>query len=228
LIVQRSLEVVDRQLRLRARVELKDFLLVGIVQPANNIVLLLKRGIVPAAGVGEAIAARCEGTVRELEGAVTRVVAVRELLADANAGAPSGALDAACVERALGRSSKPAAARRPLRTEDIADAVCESLEVSKAEVLGAGRHKRVVLARSMIAFLARRLTTRSFPEIAKDLRRPSHSSVVTACKRLAAQIERNEHADAGDRLGAMPLATLVERLTDAVHDRIARAGARAA
>lgn len=190
--------------------------------------LLLKRGIVPAAGVGEAIAARCEGTVRELEGAVTRVVAVRELLADANAGAPSGALDAACVERALGRSSKPAAARRPLRTEDIADAVCESLEVSKAEVLGAGRHKRVVLARSMIAFLARRLTTRSFPEIAKDLRRPSHSSVVTACKRLAAQIERNEHADAGDRLGAMPLATLVERLTDAVHDRIARAGARAA
>jgi hypothetical protein len=80
----------------------------------------------------------------------------------------------------------------------------------------------------MVALLARRLTTRSFPEIAKDLRRPSHSSVVTACKRLSAQIERNEHADAGDRLGVLPLASLVDRLTEAVLDRAARPGARAA
>jgi chromosomal replication initiator protein len=187
--------------------------------------LLLKRGLIPGTGVGEAIATRCDGTVRELEGAVTRVLAVRELLSDA---APAGTVDAACVERALGRASRSAVARRPLRTEEIADAVCDSLGVSKAEVLGNGRHKRVVLARSMIALLARRLTTRSFPEIAKDLRRPSHSSIVTACKRLSAQIERNEHADAGDRLGVMPLPTLLERLTDAVHERTARSGVRAA
>lgn len=187
--------------------------------------LLLKRGLMPGAGVGEAIASRCEGTVRELEGAVTRVLAVRELLADST---PPGVVDSACVERALGRTSRSAVARRPLRTEEIADAVCDSLGVSKAEVLGNGRHKRVVLARSMIALLARRLTTRSFPEIAKDLRRPSHSSIVTACKRLAAQIERNEQADAGDRLGVMPLATLLERLTETIHDRVARSGARAA
>ncbi len=188
--------------------------------------LLLKRGLVPLPGVGEAIAARCQGTVRELEGAVTRVVAVRELLADANA--PQGAVDAACVERALGRSARPATARRPLATDEITEAVCDSLGVSKTEVLGNGRHKRVVLARSMVALLARRMTTRSFPEIAKDLRRPSHSSVVTACKRLGAQIERNEHADAGERLGVLPLASLVDRLTEAVLDRAARPGARAA
>ncbi len=187
--------------------------------------LLLKRGLMPATGVVEAIAARCDGTVRELEGAVTRVLAVRELLAES---APAGTVDVACVERALGRSSRPATAKRPIRMEEIADAVCDTLGVSKAEVMGNGRHKRVVLARSMIALLARRLTTRSFPEIARDLRRPSHSSIVTACKRISAQIERNEEADAGDRLGLLPLATILDRLTDAVHDRVARAGARAA
>lgn len=187
--------------------------------------LLLKRGIMPATGVGEAIASRCDGSVRELEGAVTRVLAVRELLADA---APAGTVDTACVERALGRSSRSTTARRPLRTEEIADAVCESLGVSKAEVLGNGRHKRVVLARSMIALLARRLTTRSFPEIARDLRRPSHSSIVTACKRLSTQIERNETADAGDLMGSLPLSALLDRLTDAVHERAARAANRAA
>ncbi|MGP1310710.1 MAG: DnaA ATPase domain-containing protein, partial [Phycisphaerales bacterium] len=151
--------------------------------------MLLKRGLTPAPGASDAIAARCEGSVRELEGAVTRVAAVRELLSDSSA--PTGVVDAACVERALGRSSSSPKVRRPISTDEITDAICDSLDVSKAEVLGNGRHKRVVLARSLAAFLARRLTTRSFPEIAKDLRRPSHSSVVTACKRLAAQLQEN-------------------------------------
>lgn len=183
--------------------------------------LLLRRGLIPAPGVCEGVADRCAGSVRELEGVVTRLVAIREL---APSHDDSGStVHPSLVERALGGASRPSSAsRRPLTTEQIVDTIAEHLCVSKAELLGAGRHRRVVLARSLAAHLARQLTTRSFPEIAKDLRRPNHSSVVTACSRLAKQLLADETVDAGERHGVLALSSLVERLTAAVHDAASR------
>ena len=76
----------------------------------------------------------------------------------------------------------------PAGVAAIADAVGEALGVDPAAALGAGRSRPVVQARALVAHLARELTAMSYPEIARAMGRPSHSSVITADKRVRAQL----------------------------------------
>ena len=55
--------------------------------------------------------------------------------------------------------------------------------------LGAGRQRHVVLARSLAIYLARQLTSMSYPEIAAAMGRNSHSTIVTAARRIERQLE---------------------------------------
>jgi len=153
------------------------------------------------------LASRPHSTVRELEGALTTLDAVRRI-SRSTEGAP---IDAAFVASALGETRR-VRPRRPLKPEHIARVVADELAVDLAEVLGSSRHRRVVLARSAAAALARELTTCSFPEIARALGRPSHSSVVSAVKRLEKQLESDARCDAGPAIGEVRLADLLDRL----------------
>lgn len=174
--------------------------------------LATRRGLMlDEAGV-QLIASRCVESVREIEGALSRVEAFRLIL--------PGAMDqdvvgVGLVRQALGgeTAGRPL---RPLRVEAIAHGVCEALRVEMADLLGRGRHKRVVLARSVIACLSRRLTTCSFPEIARALGRPNHSTVVTAHQRILAQIAASQPCalgpDFGEEYDRMTIGELVERL----------------
>ena len=48
----------------------------------------------------------------------------------------------------------------------------------------------MVLARAMVAYLCRTLTTHSFPEIAVVIGRTNHSTVITAYKRFERQMAK--------------------------------------
>jgi chromosomal replication initiator protein len=74
--------------------------------------------------------------------------------------------------------------RRAVVVGAIVEHVCGQLHVDVEEFCGRGRHKRVVLARALVAHLARQLTTQSFPEIARAMHRPNHSTVITAKNRI--------------------------------------------
>ncbi len=142
-------------------------------------------------------------TVRDLEGALTRVEALCRLLPETAGGSIIGI---AQVRRALGLAEAGVAAggrgpRRPVRIDTIRDEVCRLLRVDVTELMGRGRHARVVLARSVISHLTRALTTMSYPEIARAMGRPNHSTIVTACKRIQGQIERGENPDFGSGAG---------------------------
>ncbi len=142
-------------------------------------------------------------SIRDLEGAITRVEALSRLLPETrDAGAGAGAIGVAHVRRALGLSDSASGPngrgpRRPVRIDTIREEVCRALRVDGAELMGRGRHARVVLARSVIAHLARALTTMSYPEIARAMGRPNHSTIVTACKRIQGQMERGQNPDFG-------------------------------
>jgi chromosomal replication initiator protein len=62
--------------------------------------------------------------------------------------------------------------------------VCRGLNVDLSDFMGKGRHQRVVLARSLCSYICRRLTTLSFPEIARAMGRTNHSTVITAHRRV--------------------------------------------
>lgn len=163
------------------------------------------------------------GSVREIEGVLTQVEAVYRLLPEF--ASPDGSVGLNLVRKALGlseaespRGSGPARAARPIQVTQIAAEVCRTLRVDVGEMMGKGRHQRVVLARSLTAYLSRRLTTMSFPEIARAMARPNHSTVITACKRIADVIGKDHPIAASQELGP----DLAGMTLGEVCDRIAR------
>lgn len=170
---------------------------------------------------GEALSALVERarksaapSVREIEGMLTQLEAVQRLAPELCG--VEGVWDAGAVRRSLGLSegSGPRGAapdRRPIRLETIRDEVCRTLRVEQSDLLGSGRHARVVLARGLIVHLARELTALSFPEIARGLKRPNHSTVITAHKRVRAQLEKETAVSLGADLAGLSIADLLAR-----------------
>ena len=70
--------------------------------------------------------------------------------------------------------------------------------MDRDELLSTGRHRRVVLARGLCAYLAREMTNACFPEIATSLGRTTHSTVHTADRRIRRQLEADEQVTSDD------------------------------
>ena len=81
------------------------------------------------------------------------------------------------------RAQRPTKPIRPMSYSTIAELVCETFGVTIEDCAGTTRHKRVTLARELTVVLAREFTTLSFPEIARKMGRPNHSTVITAKQR---------------------------------------------
>lgn len=155
------------------------------------------------------------GSVRDLEGLITQIEAVR-LISPELALGPVGL---AVTKRALGIGDAPAPrVRRPVPVAQIAAEVCRQLGVEVSDLSGKGRHKTVVLARELTVHLARRLTTCSYPEIARALGRDNHSTVLTAHKRLCGLIAAGEapKAEIPEPYAGLSLGELAERLLASV------------
>lgn len=170
-----------------------------------------RRGLMLGEGSADAIAQLCHGSAREIEGAVARLRALLELAPELT---PSGVITPTLVARALEADAPQSSTRRPIRVNDVVDVVCRELSAPASEVLGDGRHKRVVLARSLAAALARDLTTCSFPEIARALGRDTHSTIIAACRRIKEQIQAGASCgvSGGAGLDGVRLADLYDRL----------------
>lgn len=179
------------------------------------------RGLFLQPAAEELIANRCVGSVREIEGALARIEAFAQLSshrqpspadtlrdterdASATDGGTGGAapIGAILIEQALAEEGgRPSG---PVRVATIVDAVCQRLGVLREDVQGSVRHRRVVLARSLIVYLARELTTQSFPEIARALGRDTHSTAHTAAKRIEEMVAANERVSCDDGAGTLP------------------------
>jgi len=175
-------------------------IIVSLAQRQN---LTLHESVIPV------LADRSGGSVREIEGMLTTLKALAAM------ERPADLLDApighALVERLWGASGKMRPAR-PIRLPRILAVVCEQVGVEERDVLAAGRHKQVVLARSLVAYLARQWTTMSFPDIARQMHRPNHSTIVTAVHRIEAQIKADEPVTIPSDDQPTTLGRLIERI----------------
>lgn len=168
--------------------------------------LARRRGLSLDESGAAAMAAASWRSVRELEGVLTQVTAAVRLLPELST---LEALSATQVRRAIEMAggTRPAStagsggqtrSRRPVPMGLILSEVARTLCVEPTEMAGTGRHRRVVLARSIVVYLARRLTTLSFPEIARAMGRPNHSSVITAHNRLLGLLKDAEACEMGE------------------------------
>jgi chromosomal replication initiator protein len=154
----------------------------------------------------ETVASRCVSSVREIFGALTRL----EALARLDGVASTEAIGSVAVERAL-IDEPVSSGGKPIRLSRIIEVVCSEVGVNRDELLSSGRHRKVVLARGLCAYLARELTNACFPEIASALGRTTHSTVHTADRRTRKQLDDDLRVqDAGDE--EIRLRDLVDRI----------------
>ncbi len=121
----------------------------------------------------EAIARRVQSNIRELEGALTRVVAFGQL---------SGiALTPDLVDTALADLLPRGGA---LTSERILSAVAEQFGVSEAVLLSRNRSKDIALPRQVAMYLIRTETHASLPQIGLVVGGRDHTTVLYACEKI--------------------------------------------
>ena len=178
--------------------------------------LALTRGLRLTDAAGEALASHCVASVRELEGAVNKLAALSSV---SDRPVADGQVGALLVQQLFKDSAwRP---KTPIKLRTVVQVVCDHLGVNRADLMGSGRHRRVVLARGLVAYLGRMLTTLSYPEIAQAMGRRHHSTVHTAAKRVTGQLQGHHTID----LSTVGLGTGVslEELVDQLRHLIMRA-----
>lgn len=156
--------------------------LVADIKPAE---LELRRAIVarkledmPAVDmpdeVVDLLAARITSNVRELEGALNR------LLAYANLSNETITIDFAVAT--LGEVLRNA--QRRITIDEIQRAVSSHFEVKQIDLISERRAVAIARPRQIAMYLAKRLTTRSLPEIGRKFGNRDHSTVIHAVKRI--------------------------------------------
>ncbi len=155
-----------------------------------------RRGMRFGTGVAEALADRSEGSVREIEGMLTKLLALASLApgsADARGFAGRETLIGhALVRQLLATDPVSTRVRRPVRYEEIARGVAACFGITVQQLSGRSRHKQIVLARSLAIHLARQLTSMSYPEIATAMGKGNHSTIITAAQRVERMLQADE------------------------------------
>jgi chromosomal replication initiator protein len=117
---------------------------------------------------------RLTGSVRELEGALNRVVAYAQLNEEPIT------LDFAVTT--LGELLR--GSQRRVTIDEIQKAVSAHFDLKPIDLLSARRAVAVARPRQIAMYLAKRLTTRSLPEIGRKFGNRDHSTVIHAVRRI--------------------------------------------
>jgi chromosomal replication initiator protein len=194
-------EIPTLEDRLRSRFE---WGLIADIQPPDletRIAILRKKaeneGIAVPDEVAEFIAQRIPTNIRELEGALVRVVAYASLTRS-----PVSVDLASDVLRDL----LPPTRARVVTIPAIQQVVAEFFGIRVEEMRAKRRTKGVAFPRQVAMFVARELTDASLPRIGEEFGGRDHTTVMHACQRVRDTLRRDAH-----------LAASLKRLMDDLH-----------
>ncbi len=133
-------------------------------------------GVVIGEDVLDMLAGRIVSNIRELEGALNRLVAYASL--------GDRAITPAFAEDVLADMFR--ASQRRITIDEIQKRVSEHFRIRQAEMVSARRAREVARPRQIAMYLAKQLTPRSLPEIGRRFGGRDHTTVIHAVR----QIER--------------------------------------
>jgi chromosomal replication initiator protein len=128
------------------------------------------------------IASRVSTNIRELEGALTRVVAFSSLT-----GRP---LSVELAQDVL-KDVFPTGEAMQISIERIQELICERFGVTHAELTGDRRSQNIVYPRQVAMYLSRELTDSSLPKIGKEFGGRDHTTVIHATSKIARLIRED-------------------------------------
>jgi chromosomal replication initiator protein len=143
------------------------------------------------------LANRIDANVRQLRGALTRVLAHASLMAKP--------LSSDLIAEVVPSSRS----KRPTSVEEIQQRVAERFGISRAELVGSSRAATPLRARQVAIFLTRELTDLSLPQIGHLYGGRDHSTVLNALRRVEATLDEDAE-----------LAEKVQELRGAIHNPV--------
>jgi chromosomal replication initiator protein len=158
------------------------------------------REIPPA--IMEAIAQRMQSNIRELEGALNRIVAHADLR-----GIP---LTPELVDTALVDLLPQ---RRQTSPDEIIRMVAEAFGITVEQILARNRARQVALPRQIAMYLLREEAQISLPQIGEALGGRDHTTVMYACEKVSGLLEeddrlRRQVVDIRDQLYGQPVSVM--------------------
>ncbi|MEQ8858249.1 MAG: chromosomal replication initiator protein DnaA [Pseudomonadales bacterium] len=145
----------------------------------TRVAILMKKAEAEAVNLDPAVAffigERIRSNVRELEGALKRVIANSKFT-----GSP---ISIEQVKRAL--RDLLAMQDRHISLDNIQRLVAEYYNIKISDILSKRRNRTIARPRQMAMFLAKELTNHSLPEIGEAFGGRDHTTVLHACKRIA-------------------------------------------
>ena len=180
-------DIATLEARLRSRFE---WGLITDIQPPDletRIAILRKKvktdGIhVPEPEVLTFIAGRVSTNIRELEGALTRVVAFSSL---------TGRSMSVELSQDVLKDVFPQGEAAEVSIKRIQDLVAERFNMSLEELCGDKRSQNIVYPRQVAMYLSRELTDSSLPKIGKEFGGRDHTTVIHATSKIARLIRED-------------------------------------
>jgi chromosomal replication initiator protein len=180
-------EISTLEERLRSRFE---WGLITDIQPPDletRIAILRKKVMadrihIPDPKVLEFIASRISSNIRELEGALTRVVAFSSL---------TGRPMTEDLAQDVLKDVFPQGEVQQVSIERIQELVSERFSLSLAELCGDKRSQNIVYPRQVAMYLSRELTDSSLPKIGKQFGGRDHTTVIHATSKIARMIRED-------------------------------------
>ncbi len=180
-------DIATLEARLRSRFE---WGLITDIQPPDletRIAILRKKvktdGIhVPEGEVLTFIASRVSTNIRELEGALTRVVAFSSL---------TGRVMSVELSQDVLKDVFPQGEAAEVSIKRIQDLVAERFSLSHEELCGDKRSQNIVYPRQVAMYLSRELTDSSLPKIGKEFGGRDHTTVIHATSKIARLIRED-------------------------------------
>jgi chromosomal replication initiator protein len=180
-------EISTLEERLRSRFE---WGLITDIQPPDletRIAILRKKVMadrihIPDPKVLEFIAGRISSNIRELEGALTRVVAFSSL---------TGRPMTEDLAQDVLKDVFPQGEVQQVSIERIQELVSERFSLSLAELCGDKRSQNIVYPRQVAMYLSRELTDSSLPKIGKQFGGRDHTTVIHATSKIARMIRED-------------------------------------
>jgi chromosomal replication initiator protein len=194
-------EMSDIEERLRSRFEMG---LTADIQPPDleTRMAILRRksegdNITLSSDVALFLATHIKSNIRELEGALIRIGAVRSLTGEG--------ITIDMARRVLRDTIKEV--QRDVTVDEVQRAIADRFHIKISEIKSKKRSKNLVFPRQIAMYLCRELTKLSFPEIGRHFGGKDHSTVIYACR----QIEELKKQDQG-------LETLLTALAQALKE----------
>lgn len=120
------------------------------------------------------LATKITSSIRELEGALNKVVAHRDFT--------GGIINLENIQPLLSGLLRPV--RRNISIADVQNKVCTHYNIDKQDLTSGSRVREVVRARQIAMYLAKQLTTKSLLEIAYSFNKKDHTTVMHAIRTI--------------------------------------------